>query len=245
MHDRAMAMASSSQQPPPPREPIPSLELQKILKGAHALSKDSVWSDWVKDYPGDLPQLTSSSLLLPMMQTLPPRDMRLPKPLRKLDPAVLRHFELKPLKDTASHTAGWTESHTVDGGPLPLQSEPSGRSSTEPGDKAEKKNLDERIWHAVKALFEIRPKDVPIKQWISDPTNIAHKALVKQLLANKAALTQMRDHFGRKDATLGERFNELIHLTLKYEEKLEQKKRQKRDSEPSEGGTKRPRSAAE
>ena len=47
------------------------------------------------------------------------------------------------------------------------------------------------------------------------------------------------------DATLGERFNELIHLTLKYEEKLEQKKRQKRDSDPpAEGGTKRPRSAA-
>ena len=229
-------MASSSQAPPP-REPIPSLELQRILKDAASLSKDGVWSDWVKDYPGVLPQLTSSSLLLPVMRALPPRDMRLPKPLRKLDPAVLRHFELKPLKPDAASGGS-----AVDGGPLPLQSEASGRSSTEPGDKAEKgkSGLDERIWHVAKALFEIRPKNVPIKQWISDPTNIAHKALVKQLLANKAALIQMRDIFGQTDAALGERFNELIQLTLKYEEK---KKRQKRDSDPpAEGGTKRPRS---
>ena len=235
-------MASSSSQAPPPREPIPSLELKRILN-AEPPSKDGVWSDWVKDYPGVLPQLTSSSLLLPMMRALPPRDMRLPKPLRKLDPALLRHFELKPLKPDAA--AGGS---AVDGGPRPVQAEASGRSSTEPGEKGEKgKSLDERIWHVAKALFEIRPKSVPIKQWISDPTNIAHKALVKQLLANKAALTQMRDHYGQTDAMLGGRFTELIQLMQKYEEKLEQKKRQRRDSDPpnsQEAGSKRPRSAA-
>ena len=75
-------------------------ELSAAVAGrSHAGSAQGAWSDWVTDLPGRLHKLTPASMLMPLVAQLPPPDMRLPpKPIRRLDPAAVRHFHLQDVR---------------------------------------------------------------------------------------------------------------------------------------------------
>ena len=132
-----------------------------MIGRSHA-SATGDWSECVKDLPGKLPQLTSASMLMPLVDALPPPDMRLPKPLRRLDPAAQRHFRLQAVSGAPPPATA------IDGGPLPAQppaatalreaasSSLSGRSSADGSQKPASKA--ERIWQLALGLFEARPK---------------------------------------------------------------------------------------
>ena len=120
-------------------ERIPEL-CGAVTGRSHASSAQGAWSDWVNDLPGNLPQLTPASMLMPLVAQLPPPDMRLPpKPIRRLDPAALRHFHLQAVAGAPPPATA------IDGGPLPAQavasqeaasSSLSGRSSADGSQKS-------------------------------------------------------------------------------------------------------------
>ena len=153
-------------------EPIlPSAALAKLIAQSrdYANASQQDWSGWVQDV-GPLPQLTAASMLLPRVDQLPPPDMRVPDPLRRLDPAALRHFELQRIEGVETPVG-------ADGAPLPPEvlqrltvmkdgAPPSGRSSAEGSEmaekaekveKAEKGSKSDRIWQMARSLFEARP----------------------------------------------------------------------------------------
>ena len=144
-------------------EPIPSAEFKAVTGGSHASSAQGAWSEWVTDLPGKLPQLTPASMLMPLVNALPPPDMRLPpKPIRRLDPAALRHFELQAVVGAPPRATA------IDGGPLSAQaaaamasreaasSSLSGRSSADGSQKPASKA--EAISQLATSLSEARPK---------------------------------------------------------------------------------------
>ena len=144
-------------------EPIPSVEFKAVTGGSHASSAQGAWSEWVTDLPGKLPQLTPASMLMPLVNALPPPDMRLPpKPIRRLEPAALRHFELQAVVGAPPRATA------IDGGPLSAQaaaamalreaasSSLSGKSSADGSQKPASKT--EAISLLVLSLSEDRPK---------------------------------------------------------------------------------------
>lgn len=143
------------------REPIPSQEFRAVAGRSHASSAQDV-SEWVPELSG-LPQLTSASMLMPLVDALPPPDMRLPpKPIRRLDPAVVRHFNLQAVVGAPPPATA------IDGGPLPAQasaamasqeaasSSLSGRSSADGSQKPASKA--DAISQLATSLSEARPK---------------------------------------------------------------------------------------
>ena len=143
-------------------EPIPSQEFRAVTGRSHASSAQDVRSGWVPDCSG-LPQLTPASMLMPLVNALPPPDMRLPpKPIRRLDPAVVRHFNLQAVVGAPPPATA------IDGGPLPAQasaamasqeaasSSLSGRSSADGSQKPASKT--EAITQLVLSLSKDRPK---------------------------------------------------------------------------------------
>ena len=142
------------------QEPIPSAEFKEVARSSHA--NHGEWSKWVEDLRGPLPQLTPASMLMPLVNALPPPDMRLPKPLQRLDPAVLCHFKLQAVSGAPQPATA------IDGGPLPAQlpaatalreaapSSLSGRSSADGSQKPASKS--DRIQQLAVALFEARPE---------------------------------------------------------------------------------------
>ena len=143
-------------------EPIPSQEFRAVTGRSHASSAQDVRSGWVPDCSG-LPQLTPASMLMPLVNALPPPDMRLPpKPIRRLEPAALRHFELQAVVGAPPRATA------IDGGPLSAQaaaamalreaasSSLSGKSSADGSQKPASKT--EAISLLVLSLSEDRPK---------------------------------------------------------------------------------------
>ena len=140
-------------------ERIPEL-CGAVTGRSHASSAQGAWSDWVNDLPGNLPQLTPASMLMPLVAQLPPPDMRLPpKPIRRLDPAALRHFHLQAVAGAPPPATA------IDGGPLPAQavasqeaasSSLSGRSSADGSQKSVSRT--EAISQLALSLVEARPQ---------------------------------------------------------------------------------------
>ena len=140
-------------------ERIPEL-CGAVTGRSHASSAQGAWSDWVNDLPGNLPQLTPASMLMPLVAQLPPPDMRLPpKPIRRLDPAALRHFHLQAVAGAPPPATA------IDGGPLPAQavasqeaasSSLSGRSSADGSQKSVSRT--EAISQLALSLVEARPR---------------------------------------------------------------------------------------
>ena len=140
-------------------ERIPEL-CAAVAGRSHASSAQGAWSDWVDDLPGRLPQLTPASMLMPLVAQLPPPDMRLPpKPIRRLDPAAVRHFHLQAVAGAPPPATA------IDGGPLPAQavasqeaasSSLSGRSSADGNQKSASRT--EAISQLALSLVEARPR---------------------------------------------------------------------------------------
>ena len=109
-------------------------------------SAQGAWSDWVTDLPGRLPQLTPGSMLMPLVAQLPPPDMRLPpKPIRRLDPAAVRHFHLQAVAGAPPPATA------IDGGPLPAQAVASQEAASSSLSK-------EAISQLALSLAEARPR---------------------------------------------------------------------------------------
>ena len=131
-------------------------ELCAAVAGRSAkVSAQGAWSDWVTDLPGRLPQLTPASMLMPLVAQLPPPDMRLPKPIRRLDPAAVRHFHLQAVAGAPPPATA------IDGGPLPAQAVASQEAASSSLSK-------EAISQLALSLAEARP-------WVSCTSRRLHK----------------------------------------------------------------------
>ena len=157
-------------------EPIPSKELRTVTGRSHPSSAQGVMSEWVTE---EVPQLTPASMLMPLVDALPPPDMRLPpKPIRRLDPAAVRHFNLQAVVGAPPPATA------IDGGPLPAQasaamasreatsSSLSGRSSADGSQKPASKA--EIISQLALSLSEARPKVSGASRLHSRPRHATH-----------------------------------------------------------------------
>ena len=157
-------------------EPIPSKEFRTVTGRSHPSSAQGVWSEWVTE---EVPQLTPASMLMPLVDALPPPDMRLPpKPIRRLDPAAVRHFNLQAVVGAPPPATA------IDGGPLPAQasaamasreatsSSLSGRSSADGSQKPASKA--EIISQLALSLSEARPKVSGASRLHSRPRHATH-----------------------------------------------------------------------
>jgi hypothetical protein len=110
--------------------------------------------------------------------------------------------------------------------------------TNERGGEESKPSKAARIWRMAVEIFEMRPAGVSTSDWLGDPTCLAPRVLVLQLLSNISLLLWMRDCYGSDSRPMRLRLGELVVQLQRYEEKREEKreKKRKRDAAPAHGG---------
>ena len=160
--------------------------------------------------------------------------MRLPVDFSRIDPDVVKRFELQrkivPI-DTPKPDA-------PDGGSTGKA--PLDNSSHGAGDSIQHQRTHDVIHELAKQLHDARPPGVVVANWISNPEGIEAKQVAKQLAGVELQVKHMASMYA-SDPQLRQLFDQLLRALAQFNEKLNEKRR--RQAERTEGGTKRPRSS--
>ena len=175
-------MASTSSAPPRPEE-------YAALSRAPADATLAAWWPELRELPAAKPVRFAA-----LLRGLPPRDMRPPpSELRRLDPAALRGFELKP----------WTPPQA----PAPEEAPPAAAAATK----------TDRIMALAIELFEAKPANVQPIDWLNpDPRTLPKRALATSLIGALDQLRAWREQYaGQRDV-----IDRLLAALQSYSDKL-------------------------
>ncbi|KAL1528715.1 hypothetical protein AB1Y20_010048 [Prymnesium parvum] len=179
------------------------------------------WNEWLSDVVlSDPPEYSllpePSAKLWPLIARLPPKDMRLPKPLRLFDSTVLRRFELQgaPSQDDEedpTHLPGLTSAGSCASDAIGDHAS-GGDATGGNGRRSGEKLLLAKIQTQATELF-LAHGDRSL--WASDPKDLSARDVASSLISRMEKLEKLKsDH--PNDAQLAERCKNLIANLRKY-----------------------------